>query len=364
MKKKLLMALVCAVSACTVLSGCSSYGSSSYKSSGAMSSEGLANGSSVNGYGDFVLDPEVDGGYYASYDSADTKKDYSYSFKADGNTKLTRQGAVAFLDELDAFATEKGGYISDVRNNWTDYDVDEYGVMDTYYDSDIRMHSDGSLSFTVYVPNEDTFELTNKLQEFCDKNGLTVTGFTQSATSYQGYRIEDDDWIDEYGGRYDAITQEELDNRLATSTYSVSLRYHEDRGFFGRAARVVHNIIAAALDALIGLLGQFVPILTMVAIPSVAIVLVYRGCTVGSLKARYKLYKKYPEYFEVPCGREIRITNLDEVRKAVTAKSDDSAAVKVEPVAEKKAEPVAEKTESSESTESTESATKKKPSGK
>lgn len=317
MKKKFVTLFAVGISALMLCSGCGDLGGakSSYNSNG-------SDGASVAGYdggyfgGDFSSSGRTyDGGYYASFESNDPKMDYSYSFTADGNTKMSRRTAVDFLEEMETFALDNEGYITDVKNTWTSYDAIKKDLSDDYYGSEKRYHSFGTLSFTLYIPNENLEQVNEKLQTFCDANGLIVTGYTQTATSYQPFKVSED--ADSYIYDDNLITQEDLDNRLATTAYSVTLNYHRDRNGFERAGMTVHNILYGLGVTLTGLLENFAPIFLVFAIPGGVVIVVFNVCTVGAIKSRYKLYSKHPEYFEMPYGKEMYITNMDKVCAAL-----------------------------------------------
>lgn len=338
MKKKFITLFAVGVSALMLCSGCGALGgaTSSYNSNG-------ADGASVTGYNggyfgdDFSSDGRTyDGGYYASFESGDTKMDYSYSFTADGNTKMSRQTAIDFLEEIETFALDNEGYITDVKNNWTSYDAVKKDLSEYYYNNEKQYHTYGTLSFTLYIPNENLEQVNEKLQTFCDANGLTVIGYTQTATSYQPFKVSED--ADSYIYDDKLITQEDLDERLATTAYSVTLNYHRDRNGFERAGMTIHNILYGIGDSLIDMLEGIFPILATVGIPGVAIVLVYKGCTIGAIKSRYKLYSKHPEYFEMPYGKEMYITNIDKVCAALKETKAPATATNATRVAEDAAE--------------------------
>ena len=336
MKKKFTTLFVAGISALMLCSGCGSLFGGATSSRSSYDSNG-ADGASVAGYNGGYFEDDFsssgrtyDGGYYASFESSDTKMDYSYSFTADGNTKMSRQTAVDFLEEIETFALDNKGYISDVKNTWTSYDVVKKDLSEDYYGSEKRYHTFGTLSFTLYIPNENLEQVNEKLQAFCDANGLIVTGYTQTATSYQAFKVSED--ADSYIYDDMLITQEDLDNRLATTTYGITINYHRDRNGFEKAGMTIHNILYSIGQTLTDLLESIAPLFLTFAIPGGVIIFVYNACTVGAIKSRYKLYSKHPEYFDIPCGKEIRITNIGKVCDAL--KETKAPATDATPVAE------------------------------
>ena len=361
MKKKFATLFIAGLSALMLCSGCGALGGA--KSSRSSYNSDGAEGAGVTGYNDGYFGDDFsssgrtyDGGYYASFESNDTKMDYSYSFTADGNTKMSRQTAVDFLEEIETFALDNKGYISDVKNTWTSYDTVKKDLSEDYYGSERRYHTFGTLSFTLYIPNENLEQVNEKLQAFCDANDLLVTGYTQTATSYQAFKVSED--ADSYIYDDNLITQEDLDNRLATTTYGVTINYHRDRNGFEKAGMTIHNILYSIGQTLTDLLESIAPLFLAFAIPGGVIIFVYNACTVGAIKSRYKLYSKHPEYFEIPYGREIRITNIDKVCDALKETKAPATATDATPVVENVAKapatnetPVAEDVAKAETTE-------------
>ena len=78
--------------------------------------------------------------------------DYSYTFRANGETKKTKKEMLSYYEDVQKLVDENGGYIEDVDNRYNAYVV----AYDDKYISDTEKNysASGSLSFTVQIPKD------------------------------------------------------------------------------------------------------------------------------------------------------------------------------------------------------------------
>ncbi|ADL35965.1 hypothetical protein bpr_II024 (plasmid) [Butyrivibrio proteoclasticus B316] len=152
--------------------------------------------------------------------------DYSYTFRANGETKKTKKEMLSYYEDVQKLVDENGGYIEDVDNRYNAYVV----AYDDKYISDTEKNysASGSLSFTVQIPKDKISLITDNLESFCQDNNFVVTTYNQKITNYKNYKIvdsyDDDDYLNG-----DVITKEELDRRLKYASLYVNIDYNIPR---------------------------------------------------------------------------------------------------------------------------------------
>ena len=224
------------------------------------------------------------GNAYISGDMAD----YSYCFSAQGAVKK-KEDVLNEFDSIQSFVDEHDGYIENLRNDYTGYDID---WSDDYFSPyEIDYIATGCVSFTVQIDNENVPELIEELSNYADRYGLTVTRYDQHITNYEAYEIVDDD---EYYYGYQTITEEELEKWLKYASLDVSISYRIKRNgftgfllsaknFWGDVENIFKQVIALFLIfAAAGYILIFVAVLPMYKIIK---------------KSLYKYRLKHDEYY-------------------------------------------------------------------
>lgn len=273
---------------CLCLTACGS-GGDSYQSS--------SNGNGINiNTSDAYYDT---GGSYGSYNSNDSYADYNYSFGASGKCD-GRETFPEFLQTVEDYVTEKGGYLDSVHNDYYNYT----NLQKKYYsDSEKRYKYEGYISFQANLANEDVAEFIQMLEDFCKTNKLTVSNYTQSVTTFRQWTV-----VDEYPEDYDdnpweyknanIITESDLEARLKYSTVSVSLSYYQPRAKIAGAFMGLRE----ALDVLWNDFGYTFEVVCRIAIIGFTIMFVISLGFRMFIRIRYGLTyhikKIHPEYFE------------------------------------------------------------------
>lgn len=222
--------------------------------------------------------------------------DYGYEFRATGATTYKKKDKlVAYFDELQDLVVENDGYVDSYSNDYDDYSLLNYFDYISSYEMQYKFY--GTMNMQIEVPNENIDTVIDSLNEFCDKNGFTITEYSQSAVNYDRYRIIDEETYDEDSYYYDdsdRISQEEMERRVKYADLSVSLTYYQRRT--GIEKQFIQTVVffeewREGLTTLINVI-----IIT-------AIVLFIAGLIISTnisihRKRQYKLRKKHPEYFQ------------------------------------------------------------------
>lgn len=313
MRKRVFAGVGCVLLIGTLLTGCGG-ATSSYSNYGG--SDAGAYGASVTGYNDGFFDDNDSssrgdgfstGGNYASYSSDDVYADYSYEFGASGKS-VKKETVLGELEVLRSYAYDAGGYVGDVHNTYTNYEDMGANTHNYYSDTERKYKSYGKVDFYVYVEEDDIEGAIDELEGFCKTNHLTVSTFNQTVTNYRALKVVDE-YSDDYWERKGTITEEDLQKELEYSTLHVTLSYYEPRGAFSKFGMGVKNFTRALTEAIGGTLFTLFVYALFLLITCFAILFAVNTTAGGGLKAKYKVYKKHPEYFEVPSGMPVRIVS-------------------------------------------------------
>jgi hypothetical protein len=304
----------------TLLTGCGG-AKDSYSNYGGDGSYGA----SVAGYNDgFFNDNDFStGGNYASYSSDDVYADYSYEFGASGKG-VKKETVLGELEVLRSYAYDAGGYVGSVNNTYTNYEDMGANVHNYYSDTERKYKSYGKVDFYVYVEEDAIADAIDELEGFCKTNHLTVSTFNQTVTNYRALKVVDE-YSDDYWEREGTITEEDLEEELRYSTLHVTLSYYEPRGAFSKFGMGFKNLTNNFVDAIGSTLLTLFVYALFLLVTCFAILFAVNTMTGGGLKAKYKVYKKHPEYFEVPSGVPVRI--VAGRSKPVVAKTKSSEKV-------------------------------------
>lgn len=235
--------------------------------------------------------------YHNTYISGDMA-DYSYNFAADGKVNK-KEDVLDEYEKLQAYANEHGGYVENVRNTYTGYDID---WADSYFsENEISYKATGSANFTIQVENDEVENVIKELADFTDANNLTVTRYDQYITNYEAYEIVDE-YEDNY--RYDAITKEELEKHLKYAAINVNLYYRIPRSGFMRFILSVVNVAKQAKEAFLQILAMLIILAVASLIGLYLIVLPFYKLF---KKATYKYWQKHGEYY-IP--KEVLINDI------------------------------------------------------
>lgn len=240
---------------------------------------------SVGGYYD---DGFTTGGDYGNASIDGDQIDYSYSFAAGGDTNKNKDAMLADYETVQEAVTENGGFIDSVYNDYTYYADDDL----KYNESARKYMAHGHLSFTVEIDNDKVPEIINLLEQLCQNNRFTVTGYTQRIQNYQNWKQVDRYDDDQY--RYgEVITKEELDKRLKYADISVQLTYQIPRS---KIAYLGLNI-AAGLSEFWRSVKEIVLLFLALAVGLFVLfaqaILFYKGF----VKVIWKNKRRHPEYY-------------------------------------------------------------------
>lgn len=321
MRKRVFAGVGCVLLIGTLLTGCGG-AKDSYSYS---NSEG-ADGASVTGYSSGFFaegsssrgDNFSTGGNYTSYSSDDVYADYSYEFGASGKG-VKKETVLGEMEVLRSYAYDAGGYVGDVKNTYANYE-DMGANTYSYYSEKVRTYkSYGTVDFYIYVAEDAIAGAIDNLEEFCKTNHLTVSTFNQTVTNYRALKVVDE-YSDDYWEREGTITEEDLQKALEYSTLHVTLSYYEPRGGFSKFGMGLKNLASDFTDAVGATLLMLLIYSLFLLVTCFAILFAVNTMTGGGLKAKYKVYKKHPEYFDVPQGFPVRL--VAESPQPVTAKTE------------------------------------------
>ena len=270
------------------LTGC---GSGSY-----MRSESYAPAADAyNGYdGSFAdsyttsKEAYVTGGDYSRTNIDGDKVDYSYTFRATGETDKSKDAMLADYEYIQQVTKDNGGFIEDVYNDYSYEEIDE----DMHYFSDYekKYKATGRLSFTVEISNDKVDLITDELEKLCADNHFTVTNYSQRITNYEVYDIVEEDAEHYYD---DTITQHELDKRLAFADIVVNLDYRIPRAKSEQARLTIKGFFYEIWD----MLGEVIQIVISIIILILVLFIMTVLCYKWFKKMVFKHKKKHPELY-------------------------------------------------------------------
>lgn len=322
MRKRVFAGVGCVLLIGTLLTGCGGA-----KDSYSYSNSAGADGASVTGYSDGYFfnessssrgDSFSTGGNYASYSSEDVYADYSYEFGASGKG-VKKETVLGELEVLRSYAYDAGGYVGDVHNTYSNYTDMGANVHNYYSDTERKYKSYGKVDFYIYVEEDAITGAIDNLEEFCKTNHLTVSTFNQTVTNYRALKVVDE-YSDDYWEREGTITEEDLQKELEYSTLHVTLSYYEPRGGFSKFGMGLKNTTSDFIEAIGTTLLTLLIYSLFLLVTCFAILFAVNTMTGGGLKAKYRIYKKHPEYFDVPQGFPVRI--VAENPQPVTEKTE------------------------------------------
>ncbi len=324
MRKRVFAGVGCVLLVGTLLTGCGGARESYSNSSG-------ADGASVTGYNSGYFaegsssrgDNFDTGGDYTSYSSDDVYADYSYEFGASGKG-VKKETVLGELEVLRSYAYDAGGYVGNVNNTYANYEDMGANVHSYYSGTERSYKSYGKADFYIYVKEDAIAGAIENLEEFCKTNHLTVNTFNQTVTNYRALKVVDE-YSDDYWEREGTITEEDLQKELEYSTLHVTLSYYEPRGGFSKFGMGLKNTASDFTEAIGDTLLMLLIYSLFLLVTCFAILFAVNAMTGGGLKAKYRVYKKHPEYFDVPQGFPVRI--VDGNPQPVAAKTESSEKV-------------------------------------
>ena len=237
------------------------------------------------------------GGDYSSTNIDSDKADYSYTFRASGETKRSKSEILSDYETLQKSIQEKDGYVSNCNNSYNYYNDSS----DTRYGDGIENVSYGCVQFSAEVPNDQVPSLLEELEALCKDYKFTVNTYRQNIVNYEKYEIVDHESDDDYW--HERITEDELNRRLQYATVDVSLNYYTKRPAITTLCYRVRN---AFLDVYEGM-QDYIQILIIVLIFGVVTSLVVNWRYRRFKRMQYKFRQKHPEYFE----RSMNVTLSD-----------------------------------------------------
>ncbi len=282
-KKKLF--LITAMLCTTLLTACASNNRGiSYLNT----STGMDMVASEDGY---YVSKAVTGGDYSSTSISGEYSDYRYTFNATGTTHKSKQDMLDYYESIQDLVDDNGGYISSVDNRYGTNTIRS----DSYIsESAIKYSAEGSLSFTVEIPNENISLVTDELEKFCRENKFYVTAYNQQITNYKEYTIVDEYSEDDYY-RDKVITQKELDKRLKYASLFVNINYNIPRS---TSAQLGYGFIKI-WDDFRDSFGNIIKIFVFIAIGLVVLFFEAAIFYKAWKKMQYRFRLKKPEYYPV-----------------------------------------------------------------
>ena len=301
MKKKLSMVLLLAL--IMMIAGC---GSSGFNGDGVKDT-----GMEINGFTDRSTDnveSYVTGGDYSSTYIDSNKADYSYAFKAGGDSKKTKSQMLEDYEYIQDFVTEKGGLIENVYNDYQYYDT----KTDFVYETAKRYVSTGYLSYTIEIDNKYVQNVVDELEKMCKDNKFTVYQYTQKITNYELHSVVDS-YDDDPNTTRDTITKEDLEQRLKYADITVRFDYNMPRGTIGK----VGLSIKSAWNGFWNNAGNIIQgvIVIMIALFAVfgELILFYKMFR----KMQYKHRKTKPQYYS---PKEVKIVSESSIKTGSISK--------------------------------------------
>ena len=305
------LALVCVL----CLAGCGS-SSRSYSDNGTgfeiSNSKSAAPGMAIMQSYSTDSSDYITGGDYSSTSITGDMVDYSYDFRAGGNTKKSKAEMLEDYEHIQDFVNEKGGYIDSVYNNYENYDSDDY---DYYRGYSNKYISRGTLQFNIEIDNEYVLDVLAELEQFCVDNKFTVTTYTQQIQNYQNCRVVDEYSDEVYYG--ETITRDELNRRLAYADISVNIGYYNPRAkivvFFKSLIQHIEDFFED--------FGEIVQVLILILIILLVVFAEIIWFYKMFRKMMYKHRQKHPEYY-APKGvyiisqQEIAPTTVEEKKES------------------------------------------------
>lgn len=167
------------------------------------------------------------------------KADYSYYLSASGDVDGGRDKMIADFEKIEKFVTDNDGIVDRVENDYSGSD-DSYNYYGHYY-GDLEYSESGYLRFTILIDESKIADVTEFIGDIIKDNNFEVNSYEQYVQNYEDYRIVDkyDDEYDPYSDR--VITQEDLDDALKYSEYTVNLIYLHARTFPEKLGFMLHN---------------------------------------------------------------------------------------------------------------------------
>jgi len=224
------------------------------------------------------------GGDYSNTNISGDKTDYSYNFYAGGKTNKNKEEMLSDFERIRDFIEEKGGYISNVNNDYSYYDIENDG----FYRNSIDYQATGSIYFNAEVNNEDIPDVINLLETICKENHFTVDNYKQQITNYEAYDISNEN--DDYSK---VITEKELNKRLRFAELNVSISYKIPRTWIVKIYLTVKDIIVSFFNSFGDVIKAFLAIAVGLFILFLQFIFFYKKFK----KMTYKFRLKHPEYY-------------------------------------------------------------------
>ncbi len=284
--------IVLSITTAIILTGCGS--ALGNNRSGAVMSNGLAMDKSA-----------IEGAYFSSdmdYGNANIsgdKSDYSYVFSAAGDTCRTKEDMLRDYSSIQEMVEEKGGYIENLYSNYNTYNTEDI----SYNEDAVKYYAKGTLQFTVEIKNDEVEDVVARLEKICNMSGLTVTGYTQRIQNYKEWKVTDKEAEDDTC-RYETISKDELDRRLAYADISVNMSYNIPRPAYEVMKYEVAAWFISLWDNISGIIKAFVGIAIGLFILFAQSIVCYKIFV--RMIAKHK--KKKPEYYP---PKEVIIKNAN-----------------------------------------------------
>ena len=297
MKKRMFYLLTAGLIAVSSLTGC---GKGSMYNYSALDGGAYA----TNSYAESAyVSRDIDYSKYDTFVTADGRLvDYSYNFSAHGDVTEKSTGT-ALYDGIEEYVEENGGYVENVSNTFTYYDInDSYHSYQSY-----EYEAYGNMSFTIQIPNDCADGVIKNLEDYCNENGFVITGFNQYITNYESYNIVDE-YSEDMGYYYPEITESDLDKQLEYTDISVNVSYGIKRDFLSKSGMKVGDFFEEIFDSFEDVIYGVLSIL-IIGFTFIFILIIGSGML---RKSMYKRRKKHPEWYQ---PKEIILHNADEVKK-------------------------------------------------